>query len=286
MRSPATAAAATRRRILPRGGATQAVLALAALGIVVPFAWVVAAGFRTQISMLMGEFWFTPVLGSYRDVLFSRASDFLLNYRNSLVVGAGSTALCLLAGTLAAWSLHRMRWPRWTVHLCLAWTLLFQMIPPITLAGGWYVLARATGLDDTLAGLVLAHAALNFPMALWLMAVFVADVPRELEEAARIDGASTPTLLRRVVLPLLTPGLAATGVLVFVFSWNEFAAALTLTSKRTATVPVAIAKFAQDYEIQYTQMAAATALSALPALLLLLFAQRYIVKGLTLGAVK
>ena len=97
------------------------------------------------------------------------------------------------------------------------------------------------------------------------MGVFVRDVPKELVEAARIDGASTPQLLlRSIVLPIIAPGLAATAVLTFVFSWNEFAVALNLTMKQTATVPVAIAKFAQDFEIQYTQMAAAAALSIVP----------------------
>jgi multiple sugar transport system permease protein len=123
-------------------------------------------------------------------------------------------------------------------------------------------------------------------MAIWLLSVFVRDVPVELEEAAFIDGATTPVLLRYIVLPLCAPGLAATGVLTFIFSWNEFAVALTLSQKATATVPVAIAKYAQDFEIQYTQMAAAAALSILPALLLLIFAQRFIEKGLTQGAVK
>ncbi len=128
---------------------------------------------------------------------------------------------------------------------------------------------------------MLAHAVLNLPMSIWLMGVFVRDVPLELEEAARLDGASTPVLLRRIVLPLVAPGLAAAAVLSFVFSWNEFAVALNLTVKATATVPVAIAKFAQDYEIRYTEMAASAALSILPALVLLLIAQRYIVRGLT-----
>jgi multiple sugar transport system permease protein len=209
-----------------------------------------------------------------------------VNYRNSLLVGITSTALCLTVATLAAWSLHRMRWPRWIPNIFLAWTLIFHMIPPVALASAWYTMARTVGLDNTFTGLILAHTTLNLPMAIWLMSVFVRDVPKELEEAALLDGASTPILLRYVVLPLIAPGLAATAVLTFVFSWNEFAVALTLTMKQTATVPVAIAKFAQDFEILYTQMAASAALSILPALVLLLIAQRYIVKGLTQGAVK
>lgn len=272
--------AAARRTLV------HVVLIASAVVVLVPVIWTVAAGFRTQISLLIGQFFFTPVLMNFNDVLFSKASDFLINYRNSLVVGIASTLLCLVVATLAAWSLDRMQWPRWVVHVFLAWALVFHMIPPIALAGAWFTMLRAIGLDNTFAGLILAHATLNLPMAVWLMGVFVRDVPNELVEAARIDGASTPVLLRSVVLPIIAPGLAATAVLTFVFSWNEFAVALNLTMKQTATVPVAIAKFAQDFEIQYTQMAAAAALSILPALVLLLIGQRFIVKGLTQGAVK
>jgi multiple sugar transport system permease protein len=266
--------------------AVHVALLLMGAAIIVPVVWVVAAGFRTQISLLTGEVLFVPVLSNFLEVLFSKTSDFLVNYRNSLVVGLSSTLLCLTVATLAAWSLHRLAWPRWVVHVFLGWALLFQMLPPLALAGAWYTLARMVGLQSSLLGLILAHTVLNLPMALWLMGVFVREVPLELEEAARLDGASTPMLLRHVVLPLVAPGLAAAAILTFVFSWNEFAVALSLTMKQTATVPVAIAKFAQDFEIRYTQMAAAAALSILPALVLLLIGQRYIASGLTQGAVK
>ena len=276
----------SERMVGRRTFGTHLALIAAGAAVLVPVAWVIAAGFRTQISLLIGEFFFSPVLTNFHEVLFSKTSDFLLNYRNSLIVGICSTVLCLSLATLAAWSLHRMRWPAWVPAVFLAWAMVFNMIPPIALAGAWFTMARTVGLDNTFLGLVLAHTVLNLPMALFLMSVFVREVPRELEEAARIDGASTPTLLWKVVLPMVAPGLAATAILTFVFSWNEFAVALNLTMKQTATVPVAIAKFAQDFEIQYTQMAASAALSILPALVLLLIGQRYIVKGLTQGAVK
>jgi multiple sugar transport system permease protein len=261
-------------------------LAIGAALVLVPIIWTVAAGFRTQISLLMGDVLFTPIGSNFAEVLWSKTSDFLLNYRNSIIVGIASTVLCVVVATLAAFSLNRMRWPAWTVHLFLAWTMIFHMIPPVALASAWFTMARAVGLENTFTGLILAHATLNLPMAIWLMAVFVRDVPKELEEAAIMDGADTPHILWHVILPLITPGLAATSILTFIFSWNEFAVALTLTMKQTATVPVAIAKFAQDFEIQYTQMAASAALAMVPAILVLLVAQRYIVKGLTQGAVK
>jgi multiple sugar transport system permease protein len=273
------------KRLSRRLGLHAALIAVG-LAVLVPIAWVVAAGFRTQISLLTGEVLFTPVLANFTEVLFSKTSDFLVNYRNSLIVGISSTLLCLSTATLAAWSLHRLRWPRWVIHVFLGWALVFQMMPPVALASAWYVMAREVGLDNSFAGLILAHTVLNLPMALWLMGVFVREVPLELEEAARIDGASTFVLLRHIILPMIAPGLAACAILTFVFSWNEFAVALNLTMKQTATVPVAIAKFAQDYEIRYTQMAAAAALSILPALVLLLIGQRFIVRGLTQGAIK
>jgi multiple sugar transport system permease protein len=162
-------------------------------------------------------------------------------------------------------------------------SLVFYMLPPITLVGPWYVMFRSIGWDNTYIALVLAHVTLNLPIGVAVMSVFVRDIPLELEQAARLDGCTTPQMLWRIVVPLVRPGLAATAILVFVFSWNEFPVALTLSGSRTATVPVAIAKFAQEYEIKNGVMAAGVVLSVIPAVLLLLFAHRHIVKGLTAG---
>jgi multiple sugar transport system permease protein len=261
-------------------------LIVVAAFVLVPFLWIVAAGFKTQISLLQGEVFFTPTLASFREVLFSKTTEFLDNTLNSLLVAAGSTAVILVAATLGGYAIERLGTPRWIVHALLGWAVVFHMVPPITLVAAWFPLYRELGLDNTHLGLILGHVAVHLPMALWLMTNFVRDVPVELEEAARIDGCSTPWLIWRIVVPLLAPGLAATAILMFIFSWNEFAVALNLTAKQTATIPVAIAKFAQGYEIKYGEMAATAALSLVPALLFLLFGQRYIVKGLTTGAVK
>lgn len=264
----------------------HAVLIAAAAAILGPFLWIAVASFRTQISLMMGEFLFTPVLLNFDELLFSRSSDYVANYMNSLLVASVSTLATLVVATMAAYSLARLSWPRWAVHLILLWAIVFQMIPPITLVGAWFTLLRMVGLDSSYTGLILAHVTLNLPIALWMMTIYVRDIPIELEEAARIDGATTPTILWQVIVPLVKPGLVATGILVFIFSWNEFAVALNLTSRRTATVPVAVANFAQEYVIKHTGMAAAATLSLIPALILLLIGQRHIVKGLTAGAVK
>jgi multiple sugar transport system permease protein len=261
-------------------------LALAALVVLLPFVYIAAAGFRTRISLLIGEVWFTPILGNFEELLYSGTSDFIGNFMNSVVVGCSSTAIVLAIATLGAYSLARLDWPRWLVHALLLWSVAFHILPAITLVGAWYFLFRWARLYNTYGGLILAHVALNLPLALWLMTAFMREVPKELEEAAKIDGCSIPTLIVRVILPVILPGLLAVGILVFISSWNEFVVALNLTAKQTQTVPLAIAKYAQENEIKYGEMAAGAALSLAPALLLLLIGQRYIVRGLTAGAIK
>lgn len=269
-----------------RGLGMHVALMLAAALVIVPFLWITLAAFKTQIALMMGELAFQPTLANFDEVLFSKTSDYAANYLNSAFIASTSTLAVLVVATLAAYSLGRMRWPRWTVHLFLLWAVMFHMLPPIILVGAWFTMVRAVGLDSSYTGLILAHITLNLPIALWMMVIYIRDIPVELEEAARIDGASTPTVLWRVIVPLARPGLAATAILVFIFSWNEFAVSLILSARRTATVPVAIASFAQEYVIKHTAMAAAAVLSLIPALILLILAQRHIVKGLTSGAVK
>ena len=264
--------------------AMHAVLVLAAVIVILPVGWIALAAFKTQIALLRGDVLFTPYFGNFNELLFSKSADYFAHFGNSLIVASVSTVLVLAIATLAAYSMVRLRWPAWVPALILIGSLVFHMIPPITLVGPWYVMFRSLGWDNTYAALILTHLALNLPIGLAVMTVFIRDVPLELEEAARIDGCTTAQMLWRIVVPVVRPGLAATAILVFIFSWNEFAVALNLTARQTATIPVAIAKFAQEYEIKNGVMAAGAVLSVLPAILLLLFAQRHIVKGLTAGS--
>ena len=263
-----------------------AFLAAGVLTIVVPFLFILASSFKYEIAIMQGRFWFDPTLHNFKDVLFGRRSNFINNIGNSLIVAAVSTIIVLTFGTLAAYSLSRMRWSRWISGAFLGWTVLFNTIPVLTVVGPWYLMSQQVGLYDTLTGLILTHVAINLPMTVWLMMTFFADIPVELEEAARVDGAGRAQAFRRVILPLAVPGLVAAGVLAFVFSWNEFTVALNLTSRGTATVPVGIANFAEQFEVQNGNMAAASVLSTIPALILMIFGQRFVVQGLTMGAVK
>ena len=274
------------RRSIGRSALIHSGLITAALMVLFPFAWIALAAFKTQIALLIGQVAFTPTLANFHELLSSSTSDYVANFRNSLIIGLCSTLLVLVVSTLAAYSIVRLGWPRWVVNGFLLSAAAFNAIPAITLVGAWYVMFRGLGLYNTYTAVILAHATLNLPIGIWLMATFIREVPVELDEAARIDGCSTLQLLWRVVVPVVMPGIAATAVLVFIHSWNEFVVALNLTAKQAATVPVAIAKYAQENETRYGEMAAGAVLSTLPALVLLFFAQRHIVRGLTAGAVK
>lgn len=263
-----------------------AFLTAGVLSIVVPFLFILATSFKYEIAIMQGRFWFDPTWHNYLDVLFGRRSNFIGNIVNSLIVAGVSTLVVLAVGTLAAYSLSRLKWARWVSGLFLGWTMLFNTIPVLTVVGPWYLMFQQIGLYDTLLGLILTHIAINLPMTVWLMMTFFNDIPPDLEEAARVDGATQAQAFRRVILPLVVPGLIAAGVLAFVFSWNEFSVALNLTSRGTATVPVGIANFAEQYEVQNGNMAAAAVLSTIPALILMMFGQRFVVQGLTMGAVK
>ncbi len=254
--------------------------------VALPLAWIGLAAFKTQIALLMGEMRSALYWGNFEELFFSRSSDYLSNFGNSLLIAIVSTTIVLFVSTIAAYSMHRLGWPGWVGASILLGSLIFHMVPPITLVGSWYVMFRTLGWGGSIGSLILAHVALHLPIGLGIMSLFVRDLPIEIEEAALIDGCTVPQMLRRIVFPLVAPGLAAAGVLVFVFSWNEFAVALTLSGTNSATVPVAIAKFAQEYEIKYGVMAAGALMSIVPAIALLLFAQRHIVKGLTAGSTK
>lgn len=263
-----------------------AVVGLSLLSILAPFIWIVGVSLKFQIDILTGAFPFKPVAVNFGRVLFGKSSDFIVYAGNSLIVGLSSTALVLLIGAPAAYSLSWRRWSKLFSALFLGWTLVFHMIPPITLVGPWYLLFREIGLYNTLTGLVLTHVVINLPLTIWLMMSAFENIPRELEEAAVVDGCRRSTAFFVILLPLALPGLIAAGLLSFLFSWSEFSIALNLTTKETYTIPVAIASYAGENEILHGQMAAASVLSTIPALILMFFGQRFILGGLTAGAVK
>ena len=225
----------TRRVSWPEWLLLNGCLMLAALLILVPFLWVASAAFKRRIDLLVGKIVFEPVLSNFEEILFSRGSDFTLNFINSLIVGVASTVVVLLIASMTAYSMYRLRWPRWVTPALFLWVVFFHMIPAIVIVSPWFVMFQSVGLLNTYLGLTLAHVTLNLPIGLFLMSAFVREVPPELEDAAQVDGCGPAGTFFRVVLPVVAPGLAATAILVFIFSWNEFPVALNLTNRATQT---------------------------------------------------
>ena len=251
-----------------------------------PMAWVLSNAFKYQIDILTGKIFARFTLDNFRQLLFSRQSDFLMNLFNSALVASVSMVAVILVATLAAFTLARLKVPYWVRWAVLGWALVFNMLPTLTFVSSWYLMFSAIGLHGSYLALILTNCAHLLPIGLFLMMSFVGAVPEELIQSARMDGCSYGAVFWKIVFPLVRGGLIATSALVFIFAWSDFAIALNLTSSETMTAPVAIATYAQEYEIRYGEMAAGAALSIVPALTLILVGQRFIVRGLLAGAVK
>lgn len=250
------------------------------------FTLLTALKFRRDI--ISGRFFdFTPTWNNFL-ALFEGSRGLFGEYTlNSLIAGVGSTILVVAIAALAAYALSRFQWSKWLSGVLLAWLLFVYMLPPITFAGPYYVISRAVGLYDTPWVLVFAHAVITLPFAVWLLQSFFAEVPKELEEAAYIDGATNVQAFFQIVLPVVRGGLVATAILTFIFSWKDFLFALILTSTpEGSTIPVGIAGFVQEYDLKYGEMSAAAILATIPGVIMIMFAQRHIIKGMTMGALK
>ncbi|MBW4655212.1 MAG: carbohydrate ABC transporter permease [Kaiparowitsia implicata GSE-PSE-MK54-09C] len=206
---------------------------------------------------------------------------------NSFFVAAASTLLALGLGAPAAYALARLRLQG--ERVILAGVLIVTLFPPILLFLGLLRVVQVLSLGDNYLALVLPYAAINLPLTILVMRSFFEQLPRDLEDSAKVDGYNTVGTLLNIVLPLTLPALATTGILAFITAWNEFIFALTfITRESMKTVPVAASQLggASIFEIPYGPIAAATVLGTLPLVLLVLFFQRQIIQGLTSGAVK
>ena len=218
--------------------------------------------------------------------LFSRKPIFFY-IGNSALVSLASTILCLGIGSPAAYSLARLKLPGEKIILALV--LIVSLFPYVLLFLGLLEIVQAIGLGNNYLALIIPYTAINLPLTILVMRSFFQQLPKELEDAAKVDGYKTIPMLWQIILPLTIPALVTTGILTFIFAWNEYIFALTFITKETMkTIPVATAQLggATVFEIPYGPIAAATVLGTFPLVLLVLFFQRSIVRGLTAGAVK
>lgn len=270
----------------PRGWLrTAGFYALAAafmLPTVFVFYWMVTLSLKPQVEATAyppSFFRFSVTAAGYREV-FAKY-PFLLYTWNSLVVAVGCTALGLAVGLPAAYSIAR--WQQRGLALTI---LVARIIPGISYLIPWYIFFRQLRLVDTHAALILTHLIVGLPIIIWVMIGFFEDVPPDLEDAALIDGCSYLGVFWRVALPLVRPGVVATAILSFVFSWNNFLFSVILAGRETRTLPIAVFNMISYEEINWGTLAAAATMITLPVLVLALIVQRHIVTGLTFGAVK
>jgi multiple sugar transport system permease protein len=249
-----------------------------------PVFWTVLTSIK-PIALIpqMPPVWlFEPTLDHYR-AIFSQ-TVLLESLWNSLVVATVSTVLALVVGTPAAYALARFHF-RGKEELAF-YFLTARMAPPMAVILPFFLIARDLGLLDTRLILILAYTTFNFAIVIWLLRGFFAEVPREIDEAALVDGCSRFGAFVRVVLPLTMPGLVAAAIICFIFSWNEFLFALILTNLQAKTLPVMAAGFVTDRLVLWGNLCAAAVVIYVPVMVFALLTRRHLIRGMTLGAVR
>jgi trehalose/maltose transport system permease protein len=273
------------KRVLGRVG-FYLLLALIIFYTVFPFYWAVISSLETGSALFQVDFWPTdPAWDNYLAVF--REQPFGRNILNSIIVAVSTVLLSLGLAVLAAYALGRIRFRGRTALLFVV--LGVSMFPQIAVLSGMFELIRWLGLYNNLLALTLSYMIFTLPFTVWVLTTFMRELPKELEEAAIVDGARPLTIVTRVFMPLMGPALVTTGLLAFIAAWNEFLFALTFTlSSEMRTVPVAIALIsgASAYELPWGNIMAASVTVTVPLIVLVLVFQRRIVSGLTAGAVK
>jgi sorbitol/mannitol transport system permease protein len=256
---------------------------IVALGFFFPVFWMVLTAFKHERDAFTSppKFLFTPTLEQFDAVLSGGLEPALLN---SLWVTVGSTALVIALGLPAAYALSIRPIEKW--QDALFFFLSTRMLPVVGAIVPIYIIARDISMLDNVWTLVVLYTAMNLPIAVWMLRSFMSEVPTEVLEASRVDGATLRQEATKVLFPMIAPGIAATALICVIFAWNEFLLAVTLTAVRAQTVPVYLVSFITSEGAFWARLSAATTLAAIPVLLAGWVAQRYLVRGLTLGAIK
>jgi multiple sugar transport system permease protein len=275
-------AATTARQRIGWGTANTVAIALA----LIPVLWIVSLSFKTPTAITDPSFipsqWTTS---NYSGIL--QSSQFIRPLINSIGIGVIATFIAVVLASMAAYAVARLRFPGKSVLIGVS--LLIAMFPAIALATPLFNIERLLGLFDTWPGLIIPYVATGLPLGIYTLSAFFREIPWELEKAAKVDGATPFQAFVRVIAPLAAPGMVTTAILVFLFCWNEFLLAITLTSTlRARTAPAAMAFFTGNsaFAVPTGTITAAAVVITIPIIIFVLFFQRRIVAGLTSGAVK
>ncbi|MFY0989963.1 carbohydrate ABC transporter permease [Halomonas sp. C05BenzN] len=248
-----------------------------------PIFWMILTGFKTEAQAIATpSLLFTPTLESY-EAVHARA-DYLKFAWNSVYVSVGSTLLALLIGIPAAYSMAFL--PTKRTKGTLLWMLSTKMLPPVGVLVPIYLIFRDLGMLDTRLGLTIVYTLMNLPIVIWMLYTFFKDLPRDILEAGRMDGASTLQEVGYLLIPLTLPGIASTGLLSVILSWNEAFWSLNLTSSQAAPLTAYIASFSSPEGLFWAKLSAASTMAVAPILIFGWLTQKQMVRGLTFGAVK
>ena len=286
--TPVTTGEAKRKRTTTIGWGNWlfgAALVLLVTFTLFPFYWAIVASLTPEAALFRDpSLWPTEIILDHYRALFDER-DFITPIRNSLIVAGTTTVFCLTVGTLAAYALARLEF-RGKAAI-MAFILAVTMFPQISIVSPLYLLLRSLRLIDTYPGLIMPYMTFAMPLTVWVLTGSIRQIPKDLEEAAHVDGATRRQSFIKILLPLAVPSLATTGILTFIYCWNEFLFALSFTlGPDRQTVPVAIALFRGQYQVPWGQILAAAVVATAPVAVMVLAFQRRIVQGLTAGAVK
>jgi multiple sugar transport system permease protein len=256
-----------------------------ALVLIVPLLNTLWTSLKTtaDINSFPPKFLFAPTWEHYQNVLYAAGYDFPNYFKNSILLSVLTSLFVVLIALPSAYSMVRMNFGS---RKLLSFSMALRLFPPIVFAIPYYLMFQYLGLLDTIPGLVLINVFLNIPLGLILMVGFLQELPYEIEESAKIDGCNIYQILWKIVLPLMAPGIASVAILTFIFSWNDYLFAVIITLNKATPVTLGSTMFVTSWGIKWGDISAATVLSILPPLLFTFFAQRYLVSGLSMGAVK
>jgi multiple sugar transport system permease protein len=250
-----------------------------------PVFWIISTSFKIPEEYLSTPPVYLPQQPHLRHYIraFGPAGDADEALINSLIVSTASTALTLTIGASTAYSMARF--DTGGRHLSF-WVLSQRILPPVAIVLPVFLLFRTVRLIDTYIGLVLIYSVFNLPLCIWMLRSYLMEIPVEIEESALIDGASHWQLFRQITIPLAAPGLSATTVFIFIFSWTEFIFALVLTSNNVLTMPVLVSRFFGIQSVEWGMASAVSVVATLPVVILGLLVRKHFVRGLTMGAIR
>lgn len=266
------------------------ILIIFAIWTLFPVIWAVITSFKEPGDSYKPTFipykQFKPTLYAWREAFINTRDRTLLSLRNSIIIATLSSAVVLLVGAFAGYSLARYEFKKWKNKDIALWILSNRMFPPVAVMIPYFMIMQYLHLLDSLLGIIMVHVTMNLPLSVWLMLDFFSELPKDLEEAAMIDGCGHLKAFFYIALPIAAPGLVAVYVLSFIFSWNEFLFVIVLGFKKAMTLPVLIAGSATVRGLEFWKVSSLSILAIIPPVILALVLSRYIVRGLTLGAIK